>query len=150
MSSRAFDEAPSQDMRKLICRVFLVFSSPRCGTYVVAGAVVDGGLAEHGVVLELGLAERRSVAGLKRKKGIWLVFIDSLDIYYIISMFIRDILTIMTSFALPLRRDLRVDLYPRVTLPDFMTSARRELMLLASFLFFLGAIVTVGFWCLCV
>ena len=106
--------------------------------------MVNGSLGKHGVVLELGLAERRSVAGLKRKKGIWLVFIDSLDIYYIISMFIRDILTIMTSFALPLRRDLRVDLYPRVTLPDFMTSARRELMLLASFLFFLGAIVTVG------
>ena len=34
-----------------------------CGTYVVAGEVVDGGLAEHGVVLELRLAERGGVAG---------------------------------------------------------------------------------------
>ena len=67
----------------------------------------------------------------------------------------------MTSLALPDRRVLRVDLYPRVTeigsqrlktnifengglvpLPDFMTSARRELMLSAVFLaFFVGAIV---------
>jgi hypothetical protein len=34
-----------------------------CGTYVVAGEVVHGGLAEHGVVLELRLAERGGVAG---------------------------------------------------------------------------------------
>lgn len=71
----------------------------------------------------------------------------------------------MTSLALPDRRDLRVDLYPRVTatisncqllvsvvwrvpgrkfppLPDFITSARRELILSAVFLAFLvGAIV---------
>jgi hypothetical protein len=67
----------------------------------------------------------------------------------------------MTSLALPDRRVFRVDLYPRVTeigsqqlktnifedgelvpLPDFMTSARRELMLSAVFLaFFVGAIV---------
>jgi hypothetical protein len=31
-------------------------------TYVVAGEVVDLGLGKHGVVLELGLAERRGVA----------------------------------------------------------------------------------------
>lgn len=73
---------------------------------------------------------------------------------------------INTSLAFPERRVLRVDLYPRVTivgcgqqfapdclfdgrvdsdgvpLPDFITSARRELMVLASFLDFLtGAIV---------
>lgn len=70
----------------------------------------------------------------------------------------------MTSLAFPERRVLRVDLYPRVTerdggqqlmlmlkflsrrmfspLPDFITSARRELMLSAVFLVFLvGAIV---------
>lgn len=70
----------------------------------------------------------------------------------------------MISLALPDRRDLRVDLYPRVTgkihvskscieisicsvsgsvpFPDFITSANLELMLLASFLlFFWGAIV---------
>jgi hypothetical protein len=34
-----------------------------CGPYVVAGEVVHGGLAEHGVVLELRLAERGGVAG---------------------------------------------------------------------------------------
>lgn len=32
----------------------------------------------------------------------------------------------MTSLALPDRRDLSVDLYPKVTFPDFITSARRE------------------------
>lgn len=32
-------------------------------THVVSGEVVDGGLGEHGVVLELTLAERRSVSG---------------------------------------------------------------------------------------
>lgn len=64
----------------------------------------------------------------------------------------------MTSLALPDRRVLRVDLYPRVTakdqhskheaesyafipLPDFITSARRELMESAVFFAFLvGAI----------
>lgn len=70
----------------------------------------------------------------------------------------------MMSLALPDRRLLRVDLYPRVTeisisdkfvnriqksvcvpFPDFITSANLELMLLASFLLFLtGAILTVG------
>jgi hypothetical protein len=40
-----------------------------CGTYVVAGEVVHGGLAEHGVVLELRLAERGSVAGAEGLKG---------------------------------------------------------------------------------
>ena len=76
----------------------------------------------------------------------------------------------MTSLALPERRLFRVDLYPKVTVaqelsafhsislerqwlrrpcfvvytpfPDFITSARRELMLSAVFLdFFAGAIV---------
>jgi hypothetical protein len=46
----------------------------------------------------------------------------------------------MTSLALPERRLLRVDLYPRVTFPDFITSARRELMESAVLLLFLGAI----------
>jgi hypothetical protein len=62
MSSRAFIEAPSQDMR--------FFSSIRCRTYVVAGEVVDSGLAEHGVVLELRLAERRGVAGNDDELGL--------------------------------------------------------------------------------
>ena len=42
--------------------IFFSFSIG-CGTYVVAGEVVHGGLAEHGVVLELRLAERGGVAG---------------------------------------------------------------------------------------
>jgi hypothetical protein len=46
----------------------------------------------------------------------------------------------MTSLALPDRSDLRVLLKPRVTLPDFITSARRELMESAVFLLFFGAI----------
>ena len=33
-----------------------------CETYVVAREVVDGGLGQHAVVLELTLSERRSVA----------------------------------------------------------------------------------------
>ena len=52
-------KAPSRDMRIF----FLDFSIGCGGTYVVAGEVVDGGLAEHGVVLELRLAERGGVAG---------------------------------------------------------------------------------------
>ena len=67
----------------------------------------------------------------------------------------------MTSLAFPDRSILRVDLYPRVTihrvshcesvkivdldldspLPDFITSARRELMLSVVFFAFFGAIV---------
>ncbi len=39
-------------------------------TYVVAGEVVDGGLGQHGVVLELRLAERGSVAGNDDKLGL--------------------------------------------------------------------------------
>lgn len=40
----------------------------------------------------------------------------------------RDVPAMMTSLAFPERRVLRVDLYPRTYLPDFITSARRELM----------------------
>jgi hypothetical protein len=39
-------------------------------TYVVAGEVVDGGLGQHGVVLELRLAEGGSVAGDDDKLGL--------------------------------------------------------------------------------
>jgi hypothetical protein len=56
MSSRAFKW--SSFARHAIFSV-----SIGCGTYVVAGEVVHGGLAEHGVVLELRLAERGGVAG---------------------------------------------------------------------------------------
>lgn len=46
-----------------------------CETYVGSSVVVDGGLGQHGVVLQLRLAERRSVArdhdqlGLARAEG---------------------------------------------------------------------------------
>jgi hypothetical protein len=39
-------------------------------TYVVASEVVDGGLGEHAVVLELRLAERRSVASNDDELGL--------------------------------------------------------------------------------
>lgn len=39
-------------------------------TYVVAAEVVNGGLGQHGVVLQLGLAERRSVASDDDKLGL--------------------------------------------------------------------------------
>lgn len=39
-------------------------------TYVVAVEVVDGSLGEHGVVLNLGLAERRAVTGDENKLGL--------------------------------------------------------------------------------
>jgi hypothetical protein len=45
----------------------------------------------------------------------------------------------MTSLAFPLRRVLRVDLYPRTNFPDFITSARRELMLSEVLVFLVGA-----------
>lgn len=39
-------------------------------TYVVAVEVVDGDLGEHGVVLELGLAQRRAVTGDEDQLGL--------------------------------------------------------------------------------
>lgn len=39
-------------------------------TYVVAVEVVHGGLGEHGVVLEFGLAQRRAVASNKDEFGL--------------------------------------------------------------------------------
>lgn len=39
-------------------------------TYVVTVEVVNGGLGEHGVVLKLGLAQGRAVAGDEDKLGL--------------------------------------------------------------------------------
>lgn len=39
-------------------------------TYVVAGEVVHGGLGQHAVVLQLGLAERRRVTGNDDQLGL--------------------------------------------------------------------------------
>lgn len=54
-----------------------LFLRANVSTYVVAVEVVDGGLAEHGVVLELTLAERRGVASNDDELG--LAGTDSLD-----------------------------------------------------------------------
>jgi len=59
MSSRAVRQSSFARHAIFFSRSFSI----GCGTYVVAGEVVDGGLAEHGVVLELRLAERGGVAG---------------------------------------------------------------------------------------
>lgn len=54
-----------------------LFLRANVSTYVVAVEVVDSGLAEHGVVLELTLAERGSVAGNDDELG--LAHTDGLD-----------------------------------------------------------------------
>lgn len=46
----------------------------------------------------------------------------------------ESLVDLLTSFALPDLSCLRVDLYPRVTFPDFITSANRELIPSAFFL----------------
>ncbi len=59
----------------------------------------------------------------------------------------------MTSLALPDRSDLSVDLNPKVTLPDLMTRARRELIVSEVFLLLRGGILSDGLsdaemsWC---
>lgn len=97
--------------------------------YVVSSKVVDVALAQHGVVLELGLPEGRSVSYKTHQ-----------------SHFPKhetvggNIPAMMTSLAFPERRVLRVDLYPSTYFPDFITSAKRELMESVVFLvFFVGA-----------
>lgn len=122
-------------------------------TYIVALEVVHVALGQHTVVFQFRLPERGSVASLYACK------------YANLQSTCEGRRTIMTSFAFPDRRDLRVLLYPSVTepefvsevsqcrrtklrakvcwhspLPDFITSARRELMVSAVFLLFLGAI----------
>jgi len=54
-----------------------LFLRANVSTYVVAVEVVDSGLAKHGVVLELSLAERRAVASNDDELG--LAGTDSLD-----------------------------------------------------------------------
>ena len=96
-------------------------------TYVVAGEVVDGGLGQHGVVLELRLAERGSVAGDDDKLG--LAGAEALE---------GGLVTESDPVAVSIAR--RVVLRP-THFPDFITSARGELMESAVLLLFLGAIV---------
>jgi len=65
-------QCPPEPVSKLLRKTCDIFSflSIRCKTYVVAGEVVDGSLAEHGVVLELRLAERGGVAGNDDELGL--------------------------------------------------------------------------------
>jgi hypothetical protein len=98
-------------------------------TYVVASEVVDIGLGQHSVVLELRLAEGRSVGrnddqlGLASAKGLEGGLVAESDC--------------MLSV---IRRWSREGIL--VPLPDFKTSARRALIELASRLDFLGAIAS--------
>ncbi len=98
-------------------------------THVVSGKVVDIGLGEHGVVLKLALAERRSVAGnddqlgLSRTEGLEGRLVTKSDCFPNVRW-----------CEMCTRRG-------RAPLPDFITSARRELMLSVVFLVFFGAIV---------
>jgi len=105
-------------------------------TYVVTGEVVDRGLAQHGVVLELTLTERRSVGGNDDQLG--LAGAEGLDG------------RLVAQGDCSPRQQCRPrfenvggeDVCDNVPLPDFITSARRELMLSPDFLLFLGAIST--------
>ena len=82
---------------------------------------MDVGLGKHGVVLQLTLAKRWGVASCNSSQ------------LKVKGKRFRNCIPMMTSLAFPLRRDFNVDLYPRVTLPDFITSARRELIESALF-----------------
>lgn len=110
------------------------YGKGRLVTYVVASEVVNGGLGQHAVVLELTLAERRSVAsnddqlGLAGTKALEGRLVTKSDCEEMLVVFWRD------------NRGW-IDCVP---LPDFITSANLELMLLASFLLFLtGAILSI-------
>lgn len=104
-----------------------LFLRARVSTYVVAVEVVDGGLAEHGVVLELTLAERGSVAGNDDELG--LARADGLD---------GGLVAEGDLSAQAVSTCWRRRCYDE-TYPDFITSARRELIE-SEVLVFLGAI----------
>lgn len=63
-------QCPPEPASKLLRKTCNFSVSIGCCTYVVAGEVVDGGLAEHGVVLELRLAEGRGVASNDDELGL--------------------------------------------------------------------------------
>lgn len=96
---------------------------------------MDGSLGQHAVVLELGLAERGSVAsdddqlGLAGAQALEGGLVAERD-YSAMSVFCIVFAGCNSSGHVPL--------------PDFMTSASLELMLLASRLLFLTAILTVS------
>lgn len=95
--------------------------------------VVDLGLGQHRVVFQLRLPQWWGVAAACMLASVVLVvatvqcrceckFGEEEDSY-----------AMMTSLAFPDRRDLRVEEYPRVTFPDFMTRANLELIESAVF-----------------
>lgn len=91
---------------------------------------VDGGLAEHGVVLQLRATERRSVARDEDELGCARGRAKR-------SARGRDEVEERPEGSpLPERIALRVDLYPSEYLPDLMTSASLALMLSADFFVF--------------
>ncbi len=101
---------------------------------VRASEVVDGRLGEHGVVLELGLTERRAVAGNQDKlswsrqgtrgeKGDCQHKGPSQPHAPVPGERVSG-----RDEPLPERICLRADLYPREYLPDLTTRARREAM----------------------
>lgn len=95
------------------------------GTYVVAVEVVDGALGQHGVVLELGLAERRGVAGDEDQLG--LAHAELLERGLVSKDDCARVLVLMLGGYF--HEELG-----NVPLPDFITSARRELMVSPDFL----------------
>lgn len=72
------DSAAASSVRKVFAAFFspyllaslFVYSNSRVQTYVGATVVVDGSLGQHGVVLQLRLAERRCVAGDQDQLGL--------------------------------------------------------------------------------
>ena len=94
------------------------------GTYVVAVEVVDGALGEHGVVLELRLAERRGVAGDEDQLG--LAHAELLERGLVSK---DDCARVSFDAGEISKKELG-----NVPLPDFITSARRELMVSPDFL----------------
>jgi len=110
-----------------------LFLRANVSTYVVAVEVVDGGLAEHGVVLELRLAERGGVASNDDELG--LARADGLD-GGLVAEGDLSVQVVSSDFVLACRKS---------TYPDFITSARRELIE-SEVLVFLGAISASVFW----
>ena len=145
MLSKAGIEASSQSCEALLARrpvagLYCVRAhSPKTGgwgfSYVVAVEVVDVGLGEHGVVLELRLAERRGVASNDDELG--LAAAESLEGRLVSEGDCGDWVSIAVASRAAEIRHGGAGL--NTPLPDFITSARRELME-SEVLVFLGAI----------
>lgn len=96
---------------------------------------MDGGLGQHAVVLELTLAERRSVTSDDDQLG--LAGTKALEGRLVTKSDCREFVSGGLSTAIRTSNNC-------LPLPDFITSANLELMLLASFLLFLtGAILSI-------